>query len=326
MGCLTALGRALYDPRAMGRNNPAHFGPLRGVSPAMITMLALVVIGAALLLIGRIAHHENVAGRTAKQPRIVSLLPQATDILVSIGCADHLAAVSNYDSEPSVAGLPHVGDYQTTDWETIAAVHPQLIITHYGPGQTPAGFIERVDSLHARLLNLQTETLFGTDSNLTIFHAIDELGQACNETQKAADAAAKLKAQLDGIRQRCAGKPKVPTLIVIGSEGTMVAGKETFLNELLELAGGVNVAGGFTVRYPQIDREQILALRPQVILQLTPGASPQVIEQNQRFWDSIPNVPAVKEHRIFQLSQWYVLLPGYHVGDLAEKMADALHP
>jgi ABC-type Fe3+-hydroxamate transport system substrate-binding protein len=324
--CLTALGQCLYDPRAMGRNNPPRIGGFRGVSSAMIAFFVIAIVGVMLLFIGRVARRGNPATHRAKEPRIVSLLPQATDIIVSIGCGDHLVAVSNYDIDPAVGSLPHVGDYQTTDWETIASLRPQWIITHYGPGHTPAGFIERADALHARRLNFQTETLDGPDKTLTVFYAIDELGKACNEPQKAADASAALRAHLSAIRARAAGMKPVPALIVIGAEGNMVAGKDTFLNELLELAGGSNVAGGFSVRYPQIDREQILLMKPQVILQLLPGASPQMVAQAQRFWESLPNVPAVKNGRVMQMRDWYMLLPGYHVGDIAEQFANALHP
>jgi iron complex transport system substrate-binding protein len=279
----------------------------------------------AALVIGRAIHHRRgLSAVPAIEPRIVSLLPEATDILVGIGCRDHLAAVSNFDTEPAVAGLPHVGGYQTIDWETISTLRPQWIVTHYGIGQTPAGFVERIDALGAQLLNLRTETLDGPDKTSTVYYAINELGRVCHEPQKAAQAADLLRARLAEIRQRASGKPPVPTLIVVDSEGSMVAGKETFLTELLELAGGTNVAAKFSVRYPSIDREQILAMKPEVIFQLMPGASQQAVEQSKRFWIPLADVPAVKNGRVVQLTGWYVLSPGYHVGDLAQQFFDAI--
>jgi len=262
----------------------------------------------------------------AKTPRVVSLLPQATDILLSMGCGDHLVAVSNVEDAPNLKDLPRVGDYQMIDWETISALAPQWIVTHYGPGRTPAGFVERAQSIGASQLNLQTETLDGPDKAATIYHAIEELGKACNEPAKAAAAIAALREKLAAIRDRVAGQPPVPALIVVGPDGTSVAGKGTFLSELLELSGGVNLAAGLASRYPNVDREQIMAMKPQVILQLMPNATPRVIAQAKSFWSSYGDVPAVKNNRVVQLTDWYMLLPGYHVGEIAGKFADAMHP
>jgi iron complex transport system substrate-binding protein len=299
--------------------------------------LTIGTIGCAILaIIGwRLIHAFNRSGRqtnfaglvaNAKTPRVVSLLPQATDILISMGCGDHLVAVSNVDDAPDVKNLPRVGDYQTIDWETISELSPQWIVTHYGPDRTPAGFMQRAQAIGASQLNLLTETLDGSDKSASIYDAIAELGKACNEPAKAARAAAALRAKLTDVHDRVAGESLTPALIVIGPDGTSVAGKNTFLSELLFVAGGVNVAADLASRYPNVDREQILAMKPQVILQLLPNASPQVLAQAKEFWLSCGEAPAVKSNRVVQLTEWYMLLPGYHVGEIAGKFAEALHP
>ncbi|HWE04863.1 MAG TPA: helical backbone metal receptor [Tepidisphaeraceae bacterium] len=262
----------------------------------------------------------------AKTPRVVSLLPQATDIVLSMGCGDHLVAVSNVDDAPDAKTLPRVGDYQTIDWETISALSPQWIVTHYGPGRTPAGFLQRAGAVGAGQLNLQTETLDGSDKTTTIYDAIAELGKACNESAKAAAAIASLHAKLKSVHDRVWADAPISALIVIGPDGTTVAGKETFLSELLQTAGGVNAAAGLASRYPNVDREQIIGMKPEVILQLMPSATPQVLSQAARFWSSYDDTPAVKHNRVVALTDWYMLLPGYHVGEIAEKFANALHP
>src|SRR5262245_22647095 len=126
--------------------------------PFLLTLLIpLIAMG---VVIGRAARNTKTELVVmAKSPRIVSLLPQATEIIVSIGCGDHLAAVSNYDADPRVAHLPRVGDYQTIDWETIAQCEPGWIVTHYGNWHTPTGFIERAQKLGIERLNVVTETL-----------------------------------------------------------------------------------------------------------------------------------------------------------------------
>ena len=106
----------------------------------------------------------------------------------------------------------------------------------------------------------------------------------------------------------------------------MVAGRNTFLHELLMIAGGSNVAEGMADQYPRIEREQLMSMKPQVILHLIPSASPQEIAKAKEFWALLPELPAVKNKRVVQITEWYALLPGYHVGEMARRFSRALHP
>ncbi|HET6248914.1 MAG TPA: helical backbone metal receptor [Tepidisphaeraceae bacterium] len=318
----------LYHPREMQTRRNSTFSKPWRLSTRFKTMILAVLLAGiiAVLLVFARPRRRPKPTDTATPPRIVSLLPQASDILESMGCGDHLVGITTIDEDPRVANLPRAGDYMTTDWETIATLHPQWIITHYGPGRTPAGFTQHADAIGAQQLNLLTETLNGPDKTSTIYYAIEALGKACNEPEKAAVASARLRDRLASIHHHVANQPSVSALIIIGAQGTMAAGKDSYLSELLDIAGGSNVAADLNARYPSLDREQLIALRPEVILQLLPDASPQVKAQAAGFWDALPEIPAVKNHRVQQLTEWYEMLPGYHVGDVAQQFADALHP
>src|ERR1700733_12229278 len=76
-----------------------------------------------LLIVG--CSRSSPPPSSAKSPKIASLVPAATDLIVGMNAADHLVAVSNWDTNrPEIAGLPRVGDYQTTDWEKLAQLQP----------------------------------------------------------------------------------------------------------------------------------------------------------------------------------------------------------
>ena len=62
------------------------------------------------------------------------------------------------------------------------------------------------------------------------------------------------------------------------------------------------------------------------MLQLLPDAPQHVIDQANRVWEAVPNLPAVENGRVYMLTQWYVQQSGYHVGDLAGLFAERLHP
>ena len=118
----------------------------------------------------------------------------------------------------------------------------------------------------------------------------------------------------------------MPTLIARDEEGFALIAGNTFVDDLLSIAGGENVARDFTLRYPTVDREKVIEMSPQAIVQLMPNARPQVLADAQQSWQRLPQVPAVKNHRVYVLTDWYLLQPGAHVGDVAEKLADILHP
>jgi iron complex transport system substrate-binding protein len=248
-------------------------------------------------------------------------VPAATDLIVGMGAADHLVAVSNWDtSREPIQKLPRVGDYQTTDWERLAELKPDLMIVFMAGDRMPAGLQQRADQLKIRLVNVKTERI------ADIFKTIDELGEMLNEREKAAVLKQTIQSQLDTVAKRVADKPKVPTLVARDEDGFALIAGDTFVDDLLTIAGGTNVAGRFKMRYPTIDREQLIELSPQVVVQLIPDASPQVIERARNSMKKVPNLPAVRNGRVYIVTDWYVLQPGSHVGELAEKLADVLHP
>lgn len=255
--------------------------------------------------------------RPASAPTVVSLVPAATDLIVGMGAADHLVAVSNFDRDPRTADLPRVGDYQQTDWEKLAGLRPNLIVTQFDPGHTPGGFSEQRARIGADQINLKIERLSDIDT------AIVTLGTALHESAKAAAQATRIGGDLESVRRRVAGLPTVRTLLVIGGTGLDLAGRDTFLDDLLNVAGGQNATR--TSRYISIDREALAALNPQAILQLLPDADERTVAEARAFWDTFPDIPAVKEHRVWQLTQTFIMQPGSHVGQSAAIFAQKLH-
>jgi iron complex transport system substrate-binding protein len=159
-----------------------------------------------------------------------------------------------------------------------------------------------------------------------VLRAYGVLGEAVNERDKAARAEAGLRRQLETVAHRVKGRPRVPTLLVVEAGGRSVAGRGTFLHDMLTAAGGENVAAGMDNAWPTVDREKILELSPRAVIHLLPGAAPQEVAQARRYWEAMPDLPAVKDRRVHLLTEWYVMLPGHHLGKVAEQFALALHP
>lgn len=289
--------------------------------------MAGLILGAAVCLIPG-GCKRRPAGETTKvptttavrevRPTVASLVPAATDLLLGMGVGDHLVAVSHYDTRrPGTANLPRVGDYQNFDWEQLGVLRPDLLIVFMDPQRMPVALRQRAEQLQITLVNCRTERL------ADIYAEIDHLGQLVREPAKAAMAASELRRRLDAVRRRVASLPPAPTLVVREATGDGVVGRDTFINDILEIAGGVNVVNN--PGWPSLDREMLVSLKPQVIVELLPEASPQVIGQARQVWQTMPAVPAVANGRVYIIDQWWAVQPGVHVADLAEKMAELLH-
>jgi iron complex transport system substrate-binding protein len=253
-----------------------------------------------------------------KRPAVASLVPAATDLIVGMGAQDHLVAVSYYDVErEGTRGLPKVGDYQDFDWEQIARVRPDVMVVFMSPERVPAALKQRADAMNIRLVNVRTERLE------EVFSELGNLGQILGERAKADQAAARLRGELHTVARRVAGEPRVPVLIVRETTLDGGVGRENFLDDALNIAGGRNVIAA--KGWPVLDREQLLASRPEVVLHLLPGASEQAVKEANRAWAAMPEIPAVKNNRVYVLTEWWLLQPGMQIGKTASRFADLIH-
>jgi ABC-type Fe3+-hydroxamate transport system substrate-binding protein len=280
----------------------------------------VLVIGLTACL-ATLSCDRSPSARSAGGPRkVASLVPAATDMLLGMGAGDRLVGVSNFESAPEVKNLPRVGDYQTTDWETLARLRPDVMIIQIAPDRLPPGLKQRADDLGIELVNVQIERLED------VFDNIQRLGAVAGELEKGRVAARTLRERLDAIREECASRPTVSTLIVRDENGREVIGPDTFLGDLLNVVNATNAAAGLAKRYPSIDREKLVSLRPEAVIVILPDAKPQSLAASARFWASVPEVPAVKDGRVRTITEGYALLPGPRLADIAQRMAECLRP
>jgi iron complex transport system substrate-binding protein len=297
---------AFYDPRAMG--------------DSLISWRAVVMVLVGCCSAIACDRRTSLTISAPHGPRVASLVPAATDMLLGMGAGDHLVAVSNYETSPRVARLPRVGDYQTTDWETLARLRPDAMIIQIAPDRVPPGLKQRADELHIALVNVKIDRLED------VFATMHQLGKVAGEADKARGAADKLRREFDELKTRCATQPSISTLLVRDENGSDVIGPDNFLDDLLKIVNATNAAGSLGHPYPSIDREKLISLAPEAVIVLLPGAKPQTVEVSRRFWASMTRVPAVQAGRVSTLPQDYALVPGARLADLARDMARCLRP
>jgi iron complex transport system substrate-binding protein len=262
--------------------------------------------------------------------RIVSLSPNATEILYGIGAFDRVVAVSTYcEYPPEVAKLPRVGGWTNTNLEQVLVLDPDLVIL----SDAQAPLVER------RLHQLGLETLVvGSQSLEDIYKAIDAIGRAVGNPQEAKRLGDSMRSELSAIEAAVRGRPRPRTLVVVDRlPGTLrdvyIATRGSYLTTLVEIAGGNPITPEAPHNYTQISAEALAVFDPDVVFDMVqalnapvavPGMS-ELAEDPTAVWRTV-EIQAVKDGRIYPLTDKRLVHPSQFAVQAAWEMARRLHP
>jgi len=251
--------------------------------------------------------------------RVVSLAPNLTETFFALGLGDRMVGVDDYSLwPPAVAKLPRLGGLFNPNLETVVALHPDLALLV--PSERDLG--EKLRRFHVESLIVTNETVADVERSFRT------VAVRCGVPEAGERLAAAFR---DGLRpDPLPGRPKV--LLSTGrSAGRLadlvVAGPNTFLDELLQRLGAVNAFADAPVRYPEVGMEEILARAPDVVIELRGEAlSPEVQRRLIADWQALPQVPAVRAGRVRVIAGLHVLTPGPRLPLLYRDLRAALEP
>jgi len=264
-----------------------------------------------------------------KPQRIVSIAPSTTEILFAIGAGDRIIADTTYcDYPPAAEKLPKIGGYSNPDVEKILALSPDLVL---GARGTPVALFKQLQSLNLTVAAIDAESSFDQ-----VFESIRLIGRIAGEDRRAAELVEKLTARRDAVvdktaRLTASQRPRVLFAFVPGD--LFSAGKGSFIDEIIRLGGGVNIAAKTQSPWPQLSLETVIADDPQVILTL-PGSmgdthEPLTDTAAVARFRALPRwktISAVKNGRVHVLEDDAMTLPGPRLLDGLEGAAKAIHP
>ena len=265
---------------------------------------------------------NDEAGREVSFPfppkRIVSLAPNITEILYSLGLDEEIVGVSNHCNFPEKAKRKvRVGSYISLDFEKITSLNPDLIIAT-GAGNTR----EMVGRLGK--LGFQTYVIFPKNFD-DILQSIIHIGQVVNRDREARGITEGMKRRSQRVIELTKNLPRPKVFVQIGEAPIVTVGKGSFADDLLRLAGGENIAGKEKEVYPRFGMEEILRRSPEVIVisSMNPKGDYQKILQEWTRWKTIP---AVKNGRIYLIDSDLLDRPSPRIIDGLEELARVLHP
>ncbi len=247
----------------------------------------------------------DAAGRTvhlsSPARRVVSLVPSATLTLDALGARDVLVGRTDFDTLTWAADVPSVGGGLEPSLEALVALEPDLVLRFAGEQDptTPA----RLDELGVPHAAIRPDGIDDILASVRIVGALVGRGPAAEEL------ASDLRARIDAVRSAHAGAPAPRVAYILGGTPPWVAGPGTYIDELIEVAGGVNVFSDLGALYASVSPEELVAREIDVIL--THGTSGVPDRLRGR-------VPVVHVSDVLEL-------PGPGVARAAEEVARLIH-
>ena len=254
--------------------------------------------------------------------RIISTAPSITEMLYELGLGDRVAAVTMYcHYPPDARQKPKIGTYLSPDLEAMLRVQPDLIVTL----ESAPNVKNKLPALKVPVLVLRNDTI------PHILESMVTLGERTGVTAAARQRVAAIENDLRAVQARTAKLPRRTVMFVVGrTPGTVqdlvVVGGGSYLNDLLERAGGRNVFADTRVTYPKISREELLARRPEVIIDMGDMADTDAVTEAHKrsivdLWKTV-----APWARVYAVASDIFVVPGPRVAAAARELGRMIQP
>ncbi|WP_197491050.1 ABC transporter substrate-binding protein [Planctomyces sp. SH-PL62] len=259
--------------------------------------------------------------------RVVSLAPSNTEILFAVGGGDRVVGVTMMDDYPpeaktrtSIGGMAP----SSVNLEALAALKPDLVLATGGVQQP---IVEPLERLGLTVVAIDAERPEDVSANIRV------VGRLVGREAESEALATRFEERVDGVRRRVAARgsaPRPKVLYLLYDEPLMTVGPGTFLGRMIETAGGANVFGDVTARYPTPSDEEVLLRAPEVVLAtfglMGGGGGPEPGRQRLLKRPGWKDVPAVRDGRIVALDEDLTTRVGPRLVEGLEAVEAALAP
>lgn len=277
-------------------------------------------------------HRENTAlvtltdslNRTVtikKRPeRIVSLAPSNTEILFALGLGDKVVGVTRYCDFPAEARKkPQIGGFSDPNLEKILACRPDLVLA-----------TEKHQEMIAALEKQGIDVLVVSPKRVaSVLENIKMVGKATDAGAAADTVVSDLQKRIDAVTAKVQSVPanrRPKVFYELWHEPLMTAGPGTFIDDLIKLAGGVNVAAGAGKGYPEYSLEMLLAENPDVLINSYGHGKGNPAKEDIKTRKGWGALNCVKNDRIYTVNADLVNRSGPRIVEGLEAFAKAIHP
>jgi iron complex transport system substrate-binding protein len=255
-------------------------------------------------------------GRRVRLPErvtsAVSLAPNLTEIAFAVGAGERLVGVTSFCDYPAEAKkIRRIGDTLAPNIENIIALKPQIVLV------STASQMENFTAT----LDRQGIAYFVTNPNSLddIYKSVYQIGEIFRREDRAYQMVDELKKRVADIEARTASAADVKVFVQIDKNSLYTVGRDSFITDLINRAGGESLTKDIATAYPKISKETALALNPEQIIL---SESDNNREPNEVFINS----PAMENGKVFHIEADLLSRPGPRIVDGLERLARALHP
>jgi iron complex transport system substrate-binding protein len=254
----------------------------------------------------------------AKAPsRVVSMAPNVTEMLFALGLEEKVIAVTPFcDYPPEAQSKTHLGGTNPSI-EQILALKPDLVLV-------PQDFIQ--PDLLQNLDRVKVPTFVLQAAQLEdVLTQIQTVARMFDRSKVGDELAASIRLRIAAVKERTQSLAHPRVLYVLNTDPLQTVGPGSFIHQLIEAAGGVNIAAGTSTTYPRFSLEEILARDPELIV-FPVGTAEGIPEEDQQQWRRWSSLSAVKHNRLVLVPSVLVDRPGPRIVEGLELLAKAIHP
>lgn len=258
--------------------------------------------------------NKDSIGREKPQ-RIVSLSPGNTEILFALSAGDRVVGVASYSDYPEDAkNKPSIGGYHAPDVEKILSLAPDLVIAM---GEVQVKYIQSLKRAGIVVVSVEPKNM------QEILDAIDIISAAIGEQERGVALRSELEHKLSEVRRVTANSTSKRVFLEVWDSPLLTVGNKSFINDIINQAGGINVAAERNVDYTPCDIETLYSYDPDayVVISHSRNASRAFINKAD-----FADMAAVKNQQIAAINDDLLTRPGPRSFTGLVKLAEILHP
>jgi len=245
--------------------------------------------------------------------RIVSLNPATTDLIFALGAGDRLVGRTHWDVYPEAAkAVRDLGSGIRPNVEAVLGMRPDLVILYASKDNRAAASELRTAGVNTLSLKI--------DHIADFYYASRTIGRLLGDSARGAIVADSVERTLKRVRATTQSLDKPTVFWHIWDAPLITIGRGSYMNELIEIAGGRNIYGDVDQTSPAVSIEDVLKRNPRYII-TGPEGSLKIMKDPR--WSE---APAVRDRRILVVDTAIVGRPSVRLGEAAESIARLLHP
>lgn len=245
-------------------------------------------------------------GDELTKPKIISLTPSFTDMVVDLGATDQLVGASILDKQrlPALKSLDSIGNFGSYSLEKIVSLKPDIVLIW--PSAINLAQQQQLSSLGIKVISRDPQTLSDLGNDIIY------LGKQIGKEEEGEQLAKRLQEELAQLKKQYHREKPLTVFYQIWDKPMYTIGKKQIINDALNICGARNIFDDIDLSAPQVDIESVLARNPQVII-----SSKQSLLDSWRPWT---NLSAVANNKLILFQDDRIARPSTEMVEAIKKL------